>query len=586
MTGAGRPQPTRAPLERSPRLPDSRTPNPAELAFVSVAGPEPVELALKPPGPYTIGRRAHHDIVLLGDDHVSRDHASLVFEPARSGGKQWAIRDAGSRHGTWINGVRLEPARDYPIRAGDIVTIAPWSFRVTAADETRATHRTTVATLDDSAALGATIQRIDADVEGALEHRRLGVLLDCAAAIHATTDSEELSEAVLDAAMKGTGFANVALLRATGDEGLVEVVGQRGDIVVEGAPPRLSRSLIREASLGLPARLVAAPSIEMEAMSIMQYAIEEALCVPLQVGATVAGYLYFDNRGASEATRRATDDSSEFAIGLGRLAAMAMANQMRMELDRRLARVELDLDAAAEAQRYILPRRNGRYGAFSYVGESRPGQRIGGDFFDVIPLRDGRLAVALGDVSGKGVPASVLVTATQGFLHAALLEAGDPAAAINALNAYVNPRRPEDKFVTVWVGVLDADRGTLTYVNAGHGYALVRRASGEFEAAADEGGPPIGIVPDMVFTAGQTRFAEGDRLIVYSDGLYEQPAAMDPGPGGTRGAVRRFGEAGVQGCLKGLGGADDLVRGLFQALEAYAGGSQFEDDATVVEVRR
>lgn len=565
---------------------ESRKVIPSELAFVSIAGPEPVDVLLVPPGPYTIGRRAHHQIVLQGDDHVSRDHASLVFEPARSGGKQWAIRDAGSRHGTWINGVRLEAARDYPIRAGDIVTIAPWTFRVTAKDETRATHRTTVVTVDDSAAVGATIQRLDADVEGALEHKRLGLLLDCAAAIHATIDAEALAEAVLDAAMKGTGFANVALLRATGDDGLVEVVGQRGDIVIEGASPRLSRSLIREASLGLPARLVAAPAMGMEAVSIMQYAIEEALCVPLQVGAVVAGYMYFDNRGASEATRRATDDSSEFAIGLGRLAAMAMANQMRMELDRRLARVEADLDAAAEAQRYILPRRNGRYGAFSYVGESRPGQRIGGDFFDVIPLRDGRLAVALGDVSGKGVPASVLVTATQGFLHAALLEAGDPRQAIDALNAYVNPRRPEDKFVTVWVAVLDAEQGKLTYVNAGHGYAIVRRADGSLEPAADEGGPPIGIVAGMQFVPVTIPFGVGDRLLVYSDGLYEQPAAPVASPAESRGPVQRFGEVGVRSCLQGLGASDDLVQGLFTALERFAGGSRLEDDATIVEVRR
>lgn len=567
-------------------MPEARKPISSDLNFVSIAGPEPVDLALIPPGPFTIGRRAHHSIVLQGDDHVSRDHATLVFEPTRSGAAQWAIRDAGSRHGTWLNGVRLEPARDYPIRPGDIVAISPWTFRVGVKDETRATHRTTVATVDDLAAVGAAIQRIDDDLPGALEHRRLGLLLDCAAAIHATTDADALAEAVLDAAMKGTGFANVALLRATGDESLVEVLGQRGDIVIDGASPRLSRSLIREAGLGLPARLVAAPSMDMEAVSIMQFAIEEALCVPLQVGAAVAGYLYFDNRGASEATRRSTDDSSEFAIGLGRLAAMAMANQMRMELDRRLARVEADLDAAAEAQRYILPRRSGRFGAFWYVGESRPGQRIGGDFFDVIPLRDGRLAVALGDVSGKGVPASVLVTATQGFLHAALLESGDPAQAANALNAYVNPRRPEDKFVTVWVGVIDAESGRLTYVNAGHGYALVRRSDGVIEAAAEEGGPPVGIVADLRYTPVTTVFSPGDRLIVYSDGVYEQPAAPERSGSGTRGPVRRFGEAGVRGCLAALGLQDDIVTGLFTALESFSGGPRLEDDATVVEVRR
>ncbi len=562
---------------------ESRKNPTTDLAFVSISGPEPVDVVLTPPGPFTIGRRAHHQIALQGDDHVSRDHASLVYMPARSGGGQWAIRDTGSRHGTFLNGVRVESGRDYPLRAGDMVVIAPWTFRATAKDDTRGTHRTTIATVDDAAAVGGSIQRLDPGTDGSLVHRRLGLLLDCATAIHSAPDSEALAEAVLDAAMAGTGFANVALLKATGGAELVEVVGQRGDIAVEGAAPRLSRSLIREANLGAPARLVAAPEMdEHAAMSVMQYAIEEALCVPLSIGSAVAGYLYFDNRGASDATRRAGDDSTDFAVGLGRLAAMAMSNLVRMELDRRLARVEADIDAAAEAQRYILPRREGKYGPFSYVGESRPGQRVGGDFFDVIPLRDGRLAVALGDVCGKGVPASVLMTASQGYLHAALLESGDPAQAIRALNEYVHPRRPEDKFVTVWVGVLDAERGKLQYVNAGHGYAMVRSRSGESRFVADEGGPPIGIVAGLKFDAVETSFDAGDSLLVFSDGVFEQPASGET----PQGSVQRFGESGVRECLGRLGPSGDAVGGLFEALVAFAGGPSLDDDATVVEVRR
>src|SRR5258708_24458828 len=99
---------------------------------------------------------------------------------------------------------------------------------------------------------------------------------------------------------------------------------------------------------------------------------------------------------------------------------------MRIDRERRAAQLEADLTAAAAAQQWILPQQDGSFGRFHYVGQSTPGRHVGGDFYDLIDLGSQRLALAIGDVSGKGVAASVLMTATQGFLHAALQESADP----------------------------------------------------------------------------------------------------------------------------------------------------------------
>jgi sigma-B regulation protein RsbU (phosphoserine phosphatase) len=163
------------------------------------------------------------------------------------------------------------------------------------------------------------------------------------------------------------------------------------------------------------------------------------------------------------------DDAAGFAIGLSRLAALAWANLRRVEAELRSAAMEAELSAAGRMQGLLLPPREGAHGPFRYAGQSRPGRYVGGDFFDVIALTDDRLAVAVGDVSGKGVEAAVLIIASQGFLHAALHEHGDPGRAVTELNRYVFPRCPAGKFITLWIGVLDRTTMTMQAVDAGHG---------------------------------------------------------------------------------------------------------------------
>src|SRR4029078_7073781 len=168
-----------------------------------------------------------------------------------------------------------------------------------------------------------------------------------------------------------------------------------------------------------------------------------------------------------------------------------------------------------------MPPREGNFGVFNTIGESRPGQFVGGDFFDIIPLDESRIAVAVGDFSGKGIVASVLMTATQGFLHAALKSSGDPALAVRAVNEFVNPRRPEGKFVTLWVAVFDVQKMMLQYVDAGHGYALLHRADGSFERLSGGGGIPIGVEDSYDYKSELVRIGAGDRAMIVSDGIIE-----------------------------------------------------------------
>jgi sigma-B regulation protein RsbU (phosphoserine phosphatase) len=245
-----------------------------------------------------------------------------------------------------------------------------------------------------------------------------------------------------------------------------------------------------------------------------------------------------------------------------------------MDLEKRAAAIRTELNSAAAAQRWIMPSRAGRFGKFATLGESRPGQLIGGDFFDLIDLGNGRLAVALGDVSGKGIVASVLMTAAQGYFHAAITRRGDLGEAVTDLNNFVIPRRPECSFLTMWVGLFDAARRTIQYVDAGHGYALRKRGSDLLQL--NEGlGMPIGVTAQK-YTAETIDLADEDQVLIVSDGFVEQTS-----PSETR---DEFGLDGVKRALCDGEGGDPVER-LFRALIGHAGSTRLADDATAVLIR-
>lgn len=557
--------------------------------LISIAGPTAVSLAMHPPGPVTIGRRTEHDLE-LSDRLVSRDHARLAFRPvgtdAKSSSGEWILTDLNSKHGTWINGRRLSPGEPMPLRAGDLIAISPWTFRLEdSAQPPRSTM--TVLAVDEPRAADATIVAVQPRGLGVVAQQRLALLLHCAEALHGVGDESGLAKVVLDAAVAGTGFANAAIMHPVEEGGQVMIVEHRGAIFGSGPGPKISRSLVRQAGGGEPARLSRRTELGDVAQSIVELAIEEALCVPIVLESAVVLLLYLDDRGSGGRGMQRTADAAEFAIGLARLAGLALANLRRLDIERRQARVEAELKAAAEAQRWVMPRRSVEAGRFRCAGESRPGQYVGGDFFDVIPLDGGRLAVAVGDVSGKGVAASVLMTVAQGYLNAALRRCGDPGQAVTELNEYLCPRCQAGKFLSLWVGVFDGAAGTLTCVDAGHGYALLGRKGGPARRLESNCGL-LGILPGAVYEAAVVRLPDSGRVLVVSDGIIEQPGSEPEAGGAPEGegtAVQeQFGIAGVQRCLTEAAGEEDVIAALFAAVQRHGGATGLADDATAVVV--
>ncbi len=550
--------------------------------FISLAGPplQPLEIAARPGG-VTVGRHDSCEVQLPPEgENVSRLHARISHAD-----DQWRILDLKSRWGTYVNGQRISTERDTLLAHRDLVRIGPWTFSFST---TIPTATTGLESHNDLQAMQTMVRSVREDQVQPLAQDLLAHLLEAAAGIHAARSEQDLARVLLDEAIRGTGLSRAAFLRPLNSDGQIEVVAAKPQAAVTGES--YSRSLLAAASRGVVAELSGENRPMDVAASIVQMRISVALCVPIMLAGgsgepgtkrTVAAYLYLDARdegGGFGATGKLRANASAYCVALARMGGLSLSNLKRIEMEHRQATMDAEIEAAAEAQRWILPPRQQTCGNFDFTGQSRPGRYLGGDFFDVIPLHGGRVAVSLGDVSGKGMAAAVLMTAAQGYLHSALSAHADVAEAVTRLNQFVSPRVPDEKFLTLWAAIFDPILKTVTYIDAGHGYALLLDANGKSEPLTGGGGPPVGVVNDFPYEAVCLPLPDAGRLVIVSDGIIEQPA-----PGG--GELRQFGLEGLHKTLADTAVELDVISAIFLAVETHAQTIDLADDATAVVIR-
>ncbi len=236
-----------------------------------------------------------------------------------------------------------------------------------------------------------------------------------------------------------------------------------------------------------------------------------------------------------------------------------------------------DLEIAREIQLAMLPRVAYQAPGMEAFGMTRPANTVGGDFYDIQPLPDGRVLLALGDVAGKGSPAALLMALLLAMMRTLVDEGLEGAALVSRLNAQIVKHAPRSRFVTLFVAVLNPTTGELVYVNAGQNPPLLRRAAGAYERL-QEGGMALGMFDLATYTAGRTEMATDDVLVMYSDGITEAENTLaDP-----------FDEHGVQAVVdrQDWGSAKELGWAIFAAVERHTEERRLLDDLTALVVRR
>jgi phosphoserine phosphatase RsbU/P len=236
-----------------------------------------------------------------------------------------------------------------------------------------------------------------------------------------------------------------------------------------------------------------------------------------------------------------------------------------------------DLEIARQIQQSMLPR-----GAFQTVGVeafgmTRPANTVGGDFYDVMPLPDGRVLLALGDVAGKGSPAALLMALLLAMMRTLVDEGFEGAALAERLNVQVAKHAPRSRFVTLFVSVLNPHTGELVYVNAGQNPPLLRRTDGTYEHLR-AGGIALGMFDHATYAAGSTCLNVGDLVVMYSDGITEA----------ENGDGQAFDEVGLQAIMdnRDWASAKELAWATFAAVERHTDQRRLLDDLTILAVRR
>lgn len=256
--------------------------------------------------------------------------------------------------------------------------------------------------------------------------------------------------------------------------------------------------------------------------------------------------------------------------------AFALVNLLvLLEVADRLS-LKNDLEIAREIQKAMLPPGRFRAPGADVAGFSRPANTVGGDFYEILPLGDGRLVMAVGDVAGKGSPAALLMALLLAMMRTLNDERLEPAELIARLNVQVCRQAPGSRFITLFYAVFDMNTGSLTFVNAGHTPALLLRNRGEVERL-HEGGVALGLFDQSTYTAGRALMQPGDLLAVYSDGITE---AENP-------AGRPFDERGLEDVLTAERRNNIAAIGsaVAKAVEVYTADTRLADDLTLLLLR-
>ncbi|MET0623495.1 MAG: SpoIIE family protein phosphatase [Pyrinomonadaceae bacterium] len=553
----------------------------------------------------TIGRSARND-VCVPDPFASRVHAEVRRE-----GDQYFLQDLGSANGTYYNGSRLD--RTVTLTHGSRIQIGETEivFKEHAAE--RALPETTIE--EDAPVPEATIAFDSA------QHTTSGLLEAIEGARTQTSGRFDLA-AVMPHRTGSTGAAAAA----AGDHGdllaliskvgvtllasatLDETLGQVARLVFEAVPAERCLVMLREGEAGelkIRAAEMRDRRPEVGEVRVSRTIVEEVvnqgrsvltsdaqhdprfrsstvtfqgirsvLAVPLGVGDRIFGMIYADS---PLATSRFSEDHLKVLTTLGSVAAIRVENTRLLEEHLEQQQYERELQLAREIQQRFQPTAPPVVPGFEFQGISFPSYQIGGDYYDFIPCPDGRLVVALGDVSGKGTSAALLMSSLHAAVHAQVASCRPITETVGAVNRYLADNTPANRFVTLFYAELDPLTGALSFINAGHNPPIIAHESGTLEHLG-AGGVPLGILPDFDFREGRTQLRHGDTLVAYSDGVTETQ-----NPAGEEFGTMRLQEVITQNLDRSAAGLRDKIEA---AISAFAQGMPAVDDITLVIVRR
>jgi sigma-B regulation protein RsbU (phosphoserine phosphatase) len=308
--------------------------------------------------------------------------------------------------------------------------------------------------------------------------------------------------------------------------------------------------------------------------SISDLKIRSVMCVPLLTPDNKAlGIIQLDTSDR----RQFNEDDLDVLAAVASQAAISIQNASMLESLLERERLNRDLRIAEQVQKRFLPQVVPTLQGYEFFAHYQPTYQVGGDYYDFVPLSGDRMAVALGDVSGKGVAAALMMAKFSGDTRSCILTENAPAPTAGRLNSLLCAAGIEDKFITLGLCVLDAATRKLTLTSAGHTPVIVRRADGRAEEVGQEvSGVPLGIMEDSTYEQTEVQLNEGDVVVIYSDGVTD---ARSPG---DELYDSHTNHRLIKRVAQSSGGPVAVGRAILQDIREFSAGHSQADDITLV----
>ena len=298
------------------------------------------------------------------------------------------------------------------------------------------------------------------------------------------------------------------------------------------------------------------------------------LSVPLSLKGKMIGSINLFNKKGEEGF---TDADKRLLTIIAAQSAHVIENARLSEEEKILQLMKEEMRLAYKIQMDLLPSVAPEIEGYDIAGKSIPAKTVGGDYFDFIRITPSCMCVCLGDVSGKGIPAALLMSNLQATLRGQVLQDQTPQACVKKSNLLLFKSTDMDKFATLFYGVLNTETHEFHYCNAGHNYPFLIRANGE-TLRLDVGGLVLGALEDFQFEESSIQFMPGDLLVIFSDGISEATNVRD----------EMFGEERLERLVAGKRGktAVELIEVILEEVRDHAELTPQSDDMTLVVMKR
>jgi phosphoserine phosphatase RsbU/P len=545
-------------------------PDPSQPTLVFVRGMERREYPFTK-SEFGIGRKTDKDLS-IADPRVSRDHATIVRE-----GAEFFVVDTGSRHGTFVNGEKIERRKlsrndkiEFGVRGDQFLIFDPDS------DTGSSVAREFLSQISTWKPATGQVSEMD----------NLTMFLEAARKLNTSGVLEDVVVTLIDSALNLTraerGF--VFLRDSSGKLKMSAGRTSKGEPIADDRT--ISHSILQEAASSASEFLVTdGDDVGKLAgrQSVVAQNLRSVICIPLRTvqfheqnsrqtmsGGTlpteisVRGVLYLDSHMLSGKLSAVNQD---ILHTISNSAAMMLENAQLVEVEQANRKYQQELSIAAQIQQRLMLVNIPESPYAKIMARSLPCTEVGGDFFDVIRTDDS-MAVVLADVSGKGIPAALMASIIQGMIFSQLTQRTPLDEIVTSINQFLCVRVAGEKYATMLVARLSPD-GTLEYVNCGHVPPMLVRADSVEKPEISNF--PVGLLPDVPFSSGKLKMKKGDRLVVVSDGVTE---AADP-------SDEMFGDNRLEDTVRG----NMDFEAIFHAVTEFCKGTPLNDDCTALELR-